>query len=135
MVFFFCLFCIVELLGYCFRSRIINFWHFDTLLEEIRIPGMFFLFTIVNFAIISIIQNFKNLPNSFNNIFIANNQIHQYSTRNSLKFHKHCHRTNSTKFSAKGIDIWNSLDGGLTKITLLSTFKKKSKIYFMNNNY
>ena len=81
-------------------------------------------------------HHLQNLPHSFTDFFIANSQIHQYSTRNSSKLHMHYHRTNYTKhsLSVKGVDVWNNLDASWTKITSLPIFKRKSKIHFMNSS-
>ena len=50
----------------------------------------------------------NHLPNSFRDLFLSNNQVHQYETRLASQYRPHFCRTNITQFSIlyRGPKIW-----------------------------
>jgi hypothetical protein len=83
-------------------------------------------------------HNLKNLPETFVNYFIPNNEIHDHGTRNATKLHKTYKRTNYVihTLSNKGVDVWNNIAPKYKSIFSYSTFKIKIKIknhYIFNN--
>ena len=75
------------------------------------------------------------LPPCFNNLFLRNNQVHHYSTRNSQNYVPHFCRTNIKKFTVlySGPQVWNSLPKDI--INSISKTKLKSKLvtYLLSN--
>ena len=57
-------------------------------------------------------HHLNNLPETFTNYFVINNQIHQHNTRNASQLHKPYKITNYAKhtLSNKGVNVWNELD-------------------------
>ena len=80
--------------------------------------------------------NLKNLPETFANYFVTNNEVHHYNTRKTSQLHKTYNRTNYAKhtLSNNGIDTWNGLENKYRNIRSLYTFKRKLKKYFLQKN-
>ena len=57
------------------------------------------------------------LPDSFNDYFMLNKELHHYNTRLSACVHKNYARTNYSKHlvNYRGIDTWNSLPARVTE--------------------
>ena len=75
----------------------------------------------------------KELPMVFNSIFIKNNEIHQYPTRQTNLLHIPRIRTALTQstFIYTGPKLWNSLSSDIRETISLSTFKYKLKKKFI----
>ena len=75
----------------------------------------------------------KNLLEAFENYFITNNEIHNYSTRNATKLHKCCKKTNYVvhTLSNKGIDLWNTLDPNHKIVKSYNVYKRLIKQHFI----
>ena len=75
------------------------------------------------------------LPDSFNDYFMLNKELHHYNTRSSACVHKHYARTNYRKHlvSYRGIDTWNNLPESLKEIITFNSFRKKLKLYQLSN--
>ena len=80
-------------------------------------------------------HHLKNLPEIFDNFFIANHEIHDYNTRNASQLHKISKRTDYAKHTLmhKGIDVWNSLDNKYKNINSYNSFKKYIKNHLFQN--
>ena len=78
-------------------------------------------------------HHLNNLPETFTNYFVTNNQIHQHNTRNASQVHKSYKRTNCAKhtLSNKGVNVWNELDSKLKNIKSNHIFKRKVKKYIL----
>jgi hypothetical protein len=74
------------------------------------------------------------LPQTFQNYFTLNSDIHHYNTRSATEIHIIQPRTNIRKFSFRysGPHLWNSLPNYLTEIYSIFQFKNKFKYYLRN---
>ena len=74
------------------------------------------------------------LPNTFNDYFLQNDDLHHYNTRSAMKLHMKYHRTNYGKFSlkAKGTKIWNDLPDEAKNSKSYFIFKRKMKLILLN---
>ena len=77
-----------------------------------------------------------SFPSALSNYFTLNNTNHHHCTRSSGKFHMKFKRTNYRRFSIKykGPMIWNTLPDVLKNIWSLEMFRKKLKIFVLNQN-
>ena len=75
------------------------------------------------------------LPDSFNDYFMLNRELHHYNTRLSVCVHKNYARTNYSKHlvNYRGIDTWNNLPESLKEIKSYYSFKKKLKLHLLSN--
>ena len=66
------------------------------------------------------------LPDSFNDYFMLNRELHHYNTRLSACVHKNYARTNYSKHlvNYRGIDTWNNLPKSLKEIKSYYSLKK-----------
>ena len=71
---------------------------------------------------------YKNLmlPPILLNLFITNNQVHNYNTRIAENYRPQACRTNLKQFTIlfQGPKIWNALPSHIKDLSSLSTFKK-----------
>ena len=74
------------------------------------------------------------LPDSFNDYFMLNRELHHYNTRLSACAHKNYARTNYSKHlvNYRGIDIWNNLPESLKEIKSYYSLKK-IKLYLLSH--
>jgi hypothetical protein len=74
-------------------------------------------------------HKFSLLPERFDNMFLKNDQIHTFNTRNSSKYYVPSCRTNIRQFSVRfqGPKFFNSLPHDLVDIVFSILFKKKLK--------
>jgi hypothetical protein len=77
----------------------------------------------------------NNLPNSLQNMFVFNSQIHSYQTRHSHDFHiPFCSSSRSMNcVSFQGPKYWNSLDDSLKRCKGTYMFKRKLKCVLLDN--
>ena len=75
------------------------------------------------------------LPNSLQNWFRCNNDVHCYNTRNSKNLHSIYYRTATGQRSVKyqGYLTWSALDDSLKQSASLRQFKFKYKKYLCNS--
>ena len=68
-------------------------------------------------------------PRNITNLFLYNQDYHQYDTRSHSKFHYPLTRSQSTlnSFKSVGPRIWNSLSPDVTSCTNITSFKAKLK--------
>ena len=73
------------------------------------------------------------LPTAINELYVKNNEIHNYETRHSN--HLHLPKGTHTKnFVYKSVQIWNELIIiGIDDSVSLPVFKKKLKMYLLHN--
>ena len=78
---------------------------------------------------------YKNglLPDSFNDMFLLNCDIHSYNTRNKNSFLLPCCRTNVRKFSLpfQGPKIFHSLSSEILNASSTALFTSKLKSFFL----
>ena len=74
----------------------------------------------------------NDLPETFTNYFVKNNQIRQHNTRNASQLHKSYKRTNYAKhtLSNAGVNVWNKLGSKFKNIKSYNIFEIKIKKYF-----
>ena len=77
---------------------------------------------------------FKQLPQPVQSMFVRNEDIHNYDTRQRNDFHPPKPKTNLLKktIAYKGVIVWNSIKPNLDVHCSLSTFKVKLKYMFVN---
>jgi hypothetical protein len=65
------------------------------------------------------------LPSSFLNLFITNNEIHDYNTRNASSYRAHACRTNVKQFIIifQGPKLWNSLPEFIKSAQTINCFR------------
>lgn len=75
------------------------------------------------------------LPLALAKIFKRNNQIHNYATRGASAFHLPHARTKFTlnTLVCTGPRFWNTLDSSISHSVSISVFKRKLKLYLLNN--
>ena len=82
-----------------------------------------------NFQLGQLMFNFNNkmLPSIFNNIFLKNNSIHSYPTRQANEFHLPLLRTSSAQrtFIYEGPKYWYSINPDIKSSPSLCVFKEK----------
>ena len=78
----------------------------------------------------------KGLPESFQNFFKLNKDLHNYNTRSAFQVHKQRVRTNYKKYSTeyKGTQIWNNLPDDIKDSNSLNIFKKNIRKYYLIKN-
>ena len=86
------------------------------------------IFSINSFSVATFMYSYHHnlLPNSFHDLFLSSNQVHQYETRLASQYRPHFCRTNIKQFSIlyRGPKIWNSLPVSLISSPSISVFKK-----------
>ena len=86
------------------------------------------IFSINSFSVATFMYSYHHnlLPNSFHDLFLSSNQVHQYETRLASQYRPHFCRTNIKQFSIlyRGPKIWNSLPVSLINSPSISVFKK-----------
>jgi hypothetical protein len=78
---------------------------------------------------------FSNLlPRYFNDMFISNSNVHNYSTRQCDDFHVLYHRLvlASNSLRVYGVNVWNNIQKDLRNTTSLMLFRTKYKLYLIN---
>ena len=77
--------------------------------------------------------NNNSLPHVFHDMFLKNQSVHKYPTRQSDKFHLPLLRTFKAKntFIYEGPKFWNSLDNVLKISPSLNIFKSKLKHFLL----
>ena len=78
------------------------------------------------------------LPDSFNDYFMLNKELHHYNTRLSACVHKRYARTYYSKHlvNYRGIETWNNLPESLKEIKSYYSFFfffKKLKLYLLSS--
>ena len=95
------------------------------------------IFSINSFSVATFMYSYHHnlLPNSFHDLFLSSNQVHQYETRLASQYRPHFCRTNIKQFSIlyRGPKIWNSLPVSLISSPSISVFKKKLKNYLTDS--
>ena len=78
-----------------------------------------------------------DLPDIFENMFIKNQNVHNYSTRQESMFHIPVIRTNTRKMSVpyQGALIWNEISQRLNYDCSFITFKKHLKRYILDKQF
>ena len=70
------------------------------------------IFSINSFSVATFMYSYHHnlLPNSFHDLFLSSNQVHQYETRLASQYRPHFCKTNINQFSIlyRGPKIWNS---------------------------
>ena len=76
------------------------------------------------------------IPESFTSLFVCNNAIHSYNTRQSLLFHVPKARTDYMKraISNRGVHIWNYLCSKLSTDCSYLSFKQSIKRFLLIND-
>lgn len=66
------------------------------------------------------------LPASLSNLFLTNDQVHRFETRNANSYRSHACRTNIKQFTIlyQGPKIWNSLPSSMKYHDSFYVFKK-----------
>ena len=66
------------------------------------------------------------LPECFDNLFITNNQVHNYNNRAAANYRSHACRTSIKQLTIlhPGPNLWNSFLSSITVINTISSFKK-----------
>ena len=95
------------------------------------------IFALNNFQIcIFVFQSTHKLfPDSFQNVFKFNNEIHNYFTRSADDLHSNFFRTTTAQFSIKyrGPHFWNCLPHQIRDCTSLSSFKRQLMMFLLEN--
>ena len=95
------------------------------------------IFSINSFSVATFMYSYHHnlLPNSFHDLFLSSNQVHQYETRLASQYRLHFCRTNIKQFSIlyRGPKIWNSLPVSLINSPSISVFKKNLKNYLTDS--
>ena len=95
------------------------------------------IFSINSFSVATFMYSYHHnlLPNSFHDLFLSSNQVHQYETRLASQYRPHFHKTNIKQFSIlyRGPQIWNSLPISLISSPSISVLKKKLKNYLTDS--
>ena len=95
------------------------------------------IFSINSFSVATFMYSYHHylLPNSFRDLFLSNNQVHQYETRLASHYRPHFCRTNIKQFSIRyrGPKIWNSLPISLISSPSIIVFLKKLKDYLIDS--
>ena len=90
---------------------------------------------IIKLQIGKVMYLYKNglLPDSFNDMFLLNCDIHSYNTRNKNSFRLPYCRTNVKKFSLRfqGPKIFNSLGSEIQNASSTALFTSKLKSFFL----
>ena len=117
----------------CFKSYMD---HSEPLFLDLQILNIYKLNDYLCNIFMYRINNSPILPEFYNSYFKLNNEIHNYNTRNSTKFHVNYKRTNHRKFTVfdKGITLWNKIDENMKKINSYFIFKKKAKLYCLTSD-
>ena len=71
--------------------------HTEPIFKELGILNIFQINDSLTAMFIFRYYYLENLPETFENYFVTNNQIHQHNTRNASKLHKASKRTNYAK--------------------------------------
>ena len=76
----------------------------------------------------------KLIPKAFQNLFITNDKVHCYNTRQANNYHLHTVHTNLRKQSPgfRGAKLWNELPDDIKESTTLPEFKHKVKSLFVD---
>ena len=74
------------------------------------------------------------LPRLFDSIFRFNSNVHDYSTRQSIKLHVPIIKTDHTKSTIRyaGVILWNDYSKNVTLDCTIDTFKKNLKTIFID---
>jgi hypothetical protein len=98
---------------------IFNRLHIPTLYQTNKFQTACFVYKSIN----------RMLPFQFSNIFISNNEIHHYDTRNKHNIHQISHRINVRAKSIRvyGAKVWNALDKFIIDTPTFSLFKSRFK--------
>jgi hypothetical protein len=74
------------------------------------------------------------LPPSFLNLFITNNEIHDYNTRNASSYRAHACRTNVKQFTIlfQGPKLWNSLPESVKCAQTINCFRNRILRYLLD---
>ena len=95
------------------------------------------IFSINSFSVATFMYSYHHnlLPNSFHDLFLSSNQVHQYETRLASQYRPHFCRTNIKQFSIlyRGPKIWNSLPVSLISSPSIFVFKKNLKNYLTDS--
>ena len=90
---------------------------------------------IIKLQIGKVMYFYKNglLPDSFNDMFLLNCDIHSYNTRSKNSFRLPYCRTNVRKFSLRfqGPKIFNSLSSEIQNASSTALFNSKLKTFFL----
>ena len=75
------------------------------------------------------------LPHAFNNMFLRNQNIHRYPTRQANDFHLPLMRTARAQstFIFEGPKFWNSLSNDITSCPSLNTFRDELKKFLLKS--
>jgi hypothetical protein len=112
------------------------FEHTEAIFKELKILSIYKLNQYLTSLFMFRYHNLKNLPETFINYFIPNNEIHDHGTRNATKLHKTYKRTNYVIHTLpnKRVDVWNNIAPKYKSIFSYSTFKIKIKNHYIFNN-
>ena len=95
------------------------------------------IFSINSFSVATFMYSYHHnlLPNSFHDLLLSSNQVHQYETQLASQYRPHFCRTNIKQFSIlyRGPKIWNSLPVSLISSPSISVFKKNLKNYLTDS--
>ena len=94
------------------------------------------LHDVTNYLIVTFMFKFyhKKLPRLFDSIFRFNSNVHDYSTRQSIKLHVPIIKTDHTKSTIRyaGVILWNVYSQNVTLDCTIDTFKKNLKTIFID---
>ena len=95
------------------------------------------IFSINSFSVATFMYSYHHnlLPNSFHDLFLSSNQVHQYKTRLASQYRPHFCRKNIKQFSIlyRGPKNWNSLPISLIGSPSIFVFLKKLKNYLTDS--
>ena len=76
----------------------------------------------------------KLVPNELNDLFVTNDEIHSYPTRQRHQLRAPRARTSLRQktFTNKGVNIWNQISVIINHNCSLSVFKSRVKQHFLN---
>jgi hypothetical protein len=91
-------------------------------LNLLRLPELY------KFSVLLFVYKYKNnlLPQTFQNFYQTNSQVHQYPTRNAGRFREPMAKLRITAAFIKkaGVSLWNEYASQISHETKISLFKK-----------
>ena len=108
--------------------------HSAPLFEQLKVLDIFKVNTF-HIAKFMFLYHHQLLPVSLSNLFVTNNQVHGYYTRNANSYRPHhCGPKNIKQFTIlyQGPNIWNSLPFSIKSSNSLHSFKKILNCFLLN---
>ena len=107
--------------------------HSAPLFAQLKLLDIFKVNTL-QIAKFMFLYHHRLLPVSLSNLFLTNNQVHRYETRNANFYRPHVCRTNIKQFTIlyQGPKIWNSLPDSIKCDGSFYLFKKSLISFLLN---